>query len=92
MYLVFNTITNLTTQEQQIACFERAAAHLRPGGRFVIENGVPDLRRLAPGNTAVPFTVSDDSIGIEELTDRTHRQLVRESTSAVRVWRLSASS
>ena len=57
-YLVFNTIMNLTTQEAQVACFRNAAAHLEPGGCFVIEVMVPDLRRLPPGQTAVPFTVS----------------------------------
>jgi SAM-dependent methyltransferase len=77
VYLVFNTISNLTTQDAQVACFERAAAHLRPGGRFLIENGVPDLRRLPLGNTAVPFTVSEDYMGIDEYTDLTHRQQFR---------------
>ena len=51
-YLVFNTIGNLTTQDQQVACFANAAAHLEPGGCFVIEVGVPDLRRLPPGQDA----------------------------------------
>ena len=50
VYLVFNTITNLTSQDEQVACFENAARHLRPGGRFVIENMVPGLRRLPPGS------------------------------------------
>jgi len=54
-YLVFNTIMNLTTQEAQVACFANAAAHLSPGGCFVVEVMVPDLRRLPPGQTAVPF-------------------------------------
>src|SRR5205085_4405090 len=54
-YLVFNTISNLTTQAAQVACFRNAAAHLAPGGCFVIEVGVPDLRRLPPGQTVVPF-------------------------------------
>ncbi|WP_030671929.1 class I SAM-dependent DNA methyltransferase [Streptomyces sp. NRRL B-1347] len=58
VYLVFNTINNLTTQDAQVACFHNAAAHLRPGGRFVIEVGVPDLRLLPPGQTAVPFHIS----------------------------------
>jgi SAM-dependent methyltransferase len=58
VYLVFNTISNLTSQEAQVACFRNAAAHLAPGGCFLIENGVPDLRRLPPGQTAVPFEVS----------------------------------
>ncbi|MEU0989436.1 class I SAM-dependent methyltransferase [Streptomyces sp. NPDC005953] len=57
-YLVFNTINNLTTQEAQVACFRNAAAHLRPGGRFVIEVGVPALRLLPPGQSAVPFHIS----------------------------------
>jgi len=57
-YLVFNTIMNLTTQAAQVACFGNAAAHLEPGGCFVIEVGIPDLRRLPPGQDVVPFHVS----------------------------------
>lgn len=57
-YLVFNTIMNLTTQAAQVACFRNVAAHLEPGGCFVIEVGVPDLRRLPPGQDVVPFLVS----------------------------------
>jgi len=71
VYLVFNTITNLTSQDEQVACFENAARHLRPGGRFVIENGVPGLRQLPPGNPGVPFAVTEDYI------DRTHKQISR---------------
>jgi SAM-dependent methyltransferase len=58
VYLVFNTIMNLTTQAAQVACFRNAARHLATGGCFVIECMVPDLRRLPPGQTAVPFHVS----------------------------------
>jgi SAM-dependent methyltransferase len=65
-YLVFNTISNLTTQEQQVACFANVAAHLEPGGTFVIEVGVPDLQRLPPGETVRPFHVSDDRLGFDE--------------------------
>jgi Methyltransferase domain len=65
-YLVFNTISNLTTQEAQVACFRNVAAHLEPGGCFVVENGVPSLRRLPPGQTYVPFHVSDRRIGFDE--------------------------
>jgi SAM-dependent methyltransferase len=54
VYLVFNTISNLLTQSEQVACFRNAARHLTPGGRFVIELWVPELRRLPPG---VPATV-----------------------------------
>src|SRR5918992_1057821 len=50
-YLVFNTIMNLTTQDAQVSCFRNVAAHLDPGGFFVIEVGVPDLQRLPPGET-----------------------------------------
>ncbi|MFE9763770.1 class I SAM-dependent DNA methyltransferase [Streptomyces sp. NPDC005808] len=57
-YLVFNTIMNLTTQAAQVACFRNVAAHLEPGGRFVIEVMVPDLRKLPAGQTVVPFHVS----------------------------------
>ena len=57
-YLVFNTIMNLTTQEAQVACFRNAAAHLEPGGCFVIEVTVPELRKLPPGQDTVPFHVS----------------------------------
>ena len=58
VYLVFNTIMNLTTQDAQVACFRSAAAHLEPGGCFVVEVGAPELRRLPPGQSAVPFQVS----------------------------------
>ena len=57
-YLVFNTIMNLTTQAAQVACFRNVATHLEPGGCFVIEVGIPDLRRLPPGQDVVPFHVS----------------------------------
>lgn len=53
VYLVFNTIMNLPTQDEQVACFRNAAAHLAPGGRFVIEVGVPGLRRLPPGQSTL---------------------------------------
>ncbi len=58
VYLVFNTISNVTTQDGQVDVFCNAAAHLRPGGLFLIEVGVPDLRRLPPGQDTVPFTVA----------------------------------
>jgi SAM-dependent methyltransferase len=57
-YLVFNTINNLTTQQAQVACFRNVADHLEPGGCFVIEVGVPELRRLPPGQNVVPWHVS----------------------------------
>jgi SAM-dependent methyltransferase len=66
VYLVYNTINNLTTQDAQVACFENAARHLEPGGTFVIEVGVPDLRRLPPGERFVPFSVTPTHVGIDE--------------------------
>ncbi|WP_422125749.1 class I SAM-dependent DNA methyltransferase [Streptomyces graminilatus] len=57
-YLVYNTIKNLTSQEAQVACFRNVAAHLAPGGTFVIEVTVPRLRSLPPGQNVVPFHTS----------------------------------
>ncbi|GAB1512905.1 class I SAM-dependent DNA methyltransferase [Actinophytocola sp. KF-1] len=60
VYLVFNTISNVTTQDGQVDVFVNAAAHLRPGGLFLIEVGLPALRRLPPGQDTVPFAVDPD--------------------------------
>jgi SAM-dependent methyltransferase len=65
VYLVFNTISNLTTQDAQVACFENAAAHLRRGGRFVIENGVPALQSLPPGQTVLPFRADPEGFSFD---------------------------
>ncbi|WP_405565347.1 class I SAM-dependent methyltransferase [Streptomyces phaeochromogenes] len=65
VYLVYNTITNLLTQDEQVECFRNAARHLTPGGRFVIELGVPPLRFLPPGQLAVPFDVSERHVGFD---------------------------
>jgi SAM-dependent methyltransferase len=65
-YLVFNTIMNLTSQSAQVACFRNVAEHLEPGGRFVIEVGVPDLQRLPPGERFVVFDGSETHWGIDE--------------------------
>jgi SAM-dependent methyltransferase len=66
VYLVFNTIMNLTTQDQQVACFENAARHLEPGGSFVVEVMIPDLRRLPPGERYVVFDVEAGHVGVDE--------------------------
>jgi len=63
VYLVFNTISNVTSQDGQVDVFCNAAAHLRPGGLFLIEVGIPSLRRLPPGQDTVPFTVAPDEHG-----------------------------
>jgi SAM-dependent methyltransferase len=65
-YLVFNTINNLTTQDGQVACFQNAAAHLEPGGCFVIEVGVPGIRDLPRGGTFRPFEVTPTRLGFDE--------------------------
>jgi SAM-dependent methyltransferase len=65
-YLVYNTITNLTTQDEQVACFRNVAAHLEPGGCFVIEVFIPVLQRLPPGETVRAFTVSPTRLGFDQ--------------------------
>ena len=65
-YLVFNTINNLTTQDEQVACFENVAAHLEPGGCFVIEVGVPGLRVIPPGERFHVFDFSESHFGFDE--------------------------
>ena len=73
VYLVYNTISNLLTQDEQVACFENAAAHLEPGGCFVIECGVPSLQRLHPGERYVPFDVSPEHLGFDDVDVVTQR-------------------
>jgi SAM-dependent methyltransferase len=65
-YVVFNTLGNLTTQADQAACFRNVAAHLEPGGCFVVEIGVPDLQRLPPGDTMRVFHAGETHWGIDE--------------------------
>ena len=69
VYLVFNTIMNVTTQEEQVAVFANAAAHLEPSGSFVVEVLVPQLRRLPPTELGRVFTMEADHVGIETLDD-----------------------
>ena len=66
-YLVRNTIMNLTTQDAQVECFLNVARHLDPGGCFVIEVIVPPWKRLAPGETVIPFDVSPTHLGFDEI-------------------------
>ena len=65
VYLVFNTIMNLTTQDAQVDCFANAAAHLQPGGCFVIEVMVPELRKLPAGQTVVPWAVTGTHVAFD---------------------------
>ncbi|MER6208729.1 class I SAM-dependent methyltransferase [Streptomyces sp. NPDC001642] len=65
VYLVYNTISNLLTQAEQVECFRNAARHLTAGGRFVIELWVPELRSLPPGRTATVWQTDRDYIGLD---------------------------
>jgi SAM-dependent methyltransferase len=60
VYLVFNTLVNLTSQDAQVDCFVNAASHLRPGGCFVVEVNLPQLRRLPPGDHANVFATGSE--------------------------------
>jgi SAM-dependent methyltransferase len=75
VYLVYNTISNLLTQGEQVACFHNAARHLVPGGRFVIELWVPELRKLPPGQQATVFTSEPGYIGLDTY-DVLHQRVV----------------
>jgi SAM-dependent methyltransferase len=75
VYLVYNTISNLLTQGEQVACFRNAARHLVPGGRFVIELWVPELRKLPPGQQATVFTSEPGYIGLDTY-DVLHQRIV----------------
>lgn len=65
VYLVYNTISNLLTQAEQVECFRNAARHLGPGGRFVVELWVPELRKLPPGQTAMVWESGPGYIGLD---------------------------
>jgi SAM-dependent methyltransferase len=75
VYLVFNTIMNVTTQEGQVAVFENAARHLSPGGVFVIEVIVPKLRSVPRGEVGHVFTLERGHVGIETFDDTTTAQV-----------------
>jgi hypothetical protein len=104
VYLVANTITNVTTQDDQLAVFSNAAAHLEPGGWFVVEVLVPQLRRVPPGQAAWVFALDPDHVGIETFDDLAGQiawshhwmevdgRLVRHSAPYRYVWTLSLSS
>jgi SAM-dependent methyltransferase len=94
VYLVANTILNLTTQADQVAVFRNAAAHLEPGGVFVIEVIVPHLRTLPPGERFQMFDATDEHVGFDEITDVVAQQAVshhwwrgRGATSMSMPWR-----
>jgi SAM-dependent methyltransferase len=83
VYLVYNTITNLTTQDEQVACFVNAARHLEPGGRFVVEVFVPILQKLPPGERSHVFAhepgyIAFDEYDVATQTLRSHHVRLRE--------------
>ncbi|MFI2200170.1 class I SAM-dependent DNA methyltransferase [Streptomyces sp. NPDC020192] len=75
VYLVYNTISNLLTQAEQVECFRNAARHLGPGGRFVIELWVPELRTLPPGKAATVWRADADYVGLDTY-DILHQRVV----------------
>ena len=76
VYLVWNSIGNLRTQDEQVLCFQNAARHLAPGGRFVIELWIPGIRRFPPGQTAVPFDLNEQHVGFD-----TYDMVTQQGTS-----------
>ncbi len=76
VYVVWNSIGNLCTQDEQVQCFRNAARHLSPGGRFVVELWVPGIRRFPPGQAAVPFEVTDRHVGFD-----TYDMVTQQGTS-----------
>ena len=82
VYLVFNTIVNLTSQDAQVDCFANAAAHLEPGGCFVVEVNVPQLRRLPPGDRVNAFAAGPEHWGIDEFDVVEQRQVSHHFTAA----------
>jgi SAM-dependent methyltransferase len=90
VYLVFNTIMNLTTRDAQVACFRNAAAHLEPGGRFLVEVSVPRLRRLPHGQRHVVFDFSDLHVGIDEYDAATQRMISHHFSRRGDFWELAS--
>ena len=88
VYLVWNSLGNLCTQTEQVACFQNAADHLAPGGRFVIEMFLPGIRRFPPGQAAVPFHVGEHHVGMDTYDLATQRgtshHFTREGTETFR--------
>ncbi|GAA1408032.1 class I SAM-dependent methyltransferase [Catellatospora coxensis] len=76
VYVVWNSIGNVRTQDEQVECFRNAARHLAPGGRFVIELWIPGIRRMPPGQSAVPFSISDRHVGFD-----TYDMVTQQGTS-----------
>ena len=83
VYLVFNTISNLRTQQEQVECFRNAARHLSPGGRFVIELWVPAIRRMPPGQNVVPMSLAEGHLDRSTPTTSPPSSAARTTTSGM---------
>jgi SAM-dependent methyltransferase len=81
VYLVFNSINNVTTQDGQVDVFATAAAHLEPGGCFVVEVGVPNRQPLEV------FDLSDTHVGIDEIDFDTQRLVSHHFSLVDGEWR-----
>jgi hypothetical protein len=90
VYLIFNTLVNLTSQHAQVDCFANAAAHLEPGGRFVVEVNTPQLQRLPAGERGRVFAIDDDHIGIDELDIAQQRLVSHHFSPTEHGWRLNS--
>jgi SAM-dependent methyltransferase len=88
VYLVFNTLVNLTSQDAQVDCFANAARHLEPGGCFVVEVGVPQLRRLPPGERANVIATGETHWSIAEFDVVDQRQVSHHFTATEHGFRL----
>lgn len=88
VYVVWNSLGNVRTQDEQVEVFRNAARHLAPGGRFVVELGVPPLRRLPPGQLAAPFHVGEHHVGFDTYDlvtqQATSHHYTREADGSIR--------
>lgn len=63
IYLTFNTIFGLLTQDRQVECFQNVAAHLDAGGCFIIDCFVPDVKRFDHHNARIGVSSIDSVEG-----------------------------
>jgi SAM-dependent methyltransferase len=76
IYVVFNTFFTLLTQQEQLRCFQNVAAHLHPGGVFVIEAFVPDMTRFTAGQTMRVSRIGDQEVDFEVSIHEQDKQLI----------------
>jgi SAM-dependent methyltransferase len=81
VFVVFNSLFAISTQERQLRCFQNAADHLEPGGRFLVECFVPDVKRFDSQNTRMAVSeIGDDGayayeVAIHDPVDQEVRSL-----------------